>query len=323
MIKVYSGENLVCDELNENNLGLLKNAVWIDVLSPSTQEEKLLEKNLNIEIPTKRRRKSLEVSNRIYKHQDSLCMTAMMLSDMGCNHPEQHPVTFILTNTQLITIRSIEPRAFTFFVANRGDYDLTNAPSKMILLGLLEVITENLAGNMELVGEELDLVSQRIFDSQMTRRHSIAYYKIVIRKIGLQADLNNKLRESLITYNRLVAFWSEHLEENNETKLQLKNLTLLQDMKALGDYANFISTKINFLLDATLGLINIEQGVIIKIFSIAAVIFLPPTLIASVYGMNFKNMPELSWEWGYGYALVLMFLSAIVSYKFFKYKKWL
>jgi magnesium transporter len=141
--------------------------------------------------------------------------------------------------------------------------------------------------------------------------------------MGANADLNTKVCESLVTFNRLIPFFSQMAGSRiNDERLQRLG-TLGKDINSLSDHAIFLSSKVNFLLDATLGMVNIEQNNIIKIFSVAAVIFLPPTLVASIYGMNFHIMPELEWHYGYVYALGMILLAAWLPYKYFKHKKWL
>jgi magnesium transporter len=144
-----------------------------------------------------------------------------------------------------------------------------------------------------------------------------------MQEIGINGDLNTKVRESLLTFNRLVRFFSQNAPDKLDVEKKSRLLTLLNDITSLNNHADFLSTKVVFLLDATLGMIGIEQNNIIKIFSVEAVIFMPPTLIASIFGMNFHFIPELSWHYGYYYALVLMLISMVISYLFFKTKKWL
>lgn len=324
MMKAYiDGKQLVCHELKSKNLSLIKKAIWLDLISPTDQEEQIVEKMLGLNIPTQKEMSSIELSGRLYKQKDSLFMTAMMLANSTSPQPRHQPVTFIVTSNKLITIRYVEPQAFSLFVSNMANYDLAHNNANIMLLGLLEAIVDRFAENLAFVGGKLDDISQKIFNLvSLTKKHKSVNYTRVIKKIGLYADLNNKLRESIVTFNRLSSFFSQSIENIDDEK-KLRVGTIIKDINALSDYTSFISNKVNFLLDATLGLINIDQSNIIKIFTVAAVIFLPPTLIASIYGMNFKFMPELSWEWGYAFVIVLMLLSAIFSYKFFKYKKWL
>jgi magnesium transporter len=146
----------------------------------------------------------------------------------------------------------------------------------------------------------------------------------VLEQIGRKGDLTSHIRDSLVTLERLVGFLGHVAMQRKSGKdLRERLKTLSRDVRSLTDHSSFLSQKITFLLDATLGMINIEQNAIIKIFSVAAVVFLPPTLIASIYGMNFEEMPELDWLFGYPFAIALMILSAILPYLFFKRRGWL
>ena len=144
-----------------------------------------------------------------------------------------------------------------------------------------------------------------------------------IRKIGAKGDLIGMLRESLATISRLLSHYTGVTAEAPNKALRIKLSALGRDVYSLNDHAGFLSGKMNFLLDATLGMINLEQNQIIKIFSIAAVVFLPPTLVASVYGMNFRFMPELDWIYGYPVAITLMIVTGIIPLLYFKKKGWL
>ena len=170
----------------------------------------------------------------------------------------------------------------------------------------------------------MDAISREIFEHDQGEPSISRDYQEILKRIGRKGDLNSKSRESLVSIGRLLSFVTQKLDSrpvDPQVKAQLA--TIAHDAHALTDHASFLSNKINFLLDATLGMINIEQNAIIKIFSVAAVVFLPPTLIASIYGMNFRLMPELGWHLGYPLALVLMVISAILPWWYFKRRGWL
>ncbi|WED42305.1 magnesium transporter CorA family protein [Legionella cardiaca] len=326
MLTVYfNKKGLVSQKLKKKDLNLIKEALWIDLISPTKSEEKALAKAFNLNLPTREEMQSIALSSRLYKKNETLFMTATMIADSESRQPLHEPVTFILTQGKLITLRYIEPQAFPQFISEITKYDLEHDNANILFIELLEAIIDRLTDHLELVGNELDEVSKKIFgQGYLTKKASKINYQTVVRTIGLHADLNNKVRDSLITFSRLVRFFTQLIIETDpqeEKKIRIE--TIAKDIDALSDYAAFLASKVSFLLDATLGLISIDQSTIIKIFSVAAVIFLPPTLIASIYGMNFKFMPELSWKWGYLLAIIFMIFSAVFSYKFFKYKKWL
>jgi magnesium transporter len=188
----------------------------------------------------------------------------------------------------------------------------------------LDAIIDRAADILERIATEVDLVSRRIFERQAARDDPRQTYQAILRAIGRKGDLTSKVRESLVSIGRLVLFLAS---DASELKLQRDQRTLVRsmarDVTSLTDHASFLANKITFLLDATLGMVSLEQNNVIKIFSVVAVVFLPPTLVASIYGMNFKHMPELDWTFGYPLALLMMLGAAIFPYLFFKWKRWL
>ena len=189
-----------------------------------------------------------------------------------------------------------------------------------ILATLLEAIVDRLADVLERIGRDILDVSEGIFHplaNNASRRGRD--YQLILRKIGRKEELISNIQDSLISLQRLTGFFGNAvLKEDKSTGVRTRVKTVSRDVASLSDYASFLSQKVTFLLDATLGMINIEQNGIIKIFSVAAVVFLPPTLVASVYGMNFKVMPELGWHLGYPFALILMVISAVLPFLIFQ-----
>ncbi|MCR9191367.1 MAG: magnesium transporter CorA family protein [Gammaproteobacteria bacterium] len=299
----------------------LKEKVWLDLLEPTKTEKALVEKQLGIKIPTREDMREIELSSRLYHKKGAYFMTVTMLNQSDSSNPTLDPVTFILTDQQLITIRYIEPQAFNLFNLHAEKLKSQHRNPISLLIELLDAAVERLADTLELVGHRLDDYSDTIFRKEVrTKKHD---YKQLMLQIGPIGDLNTQTQESLITFNRVLTYLMQAVGSKLNKKKQVHIDAMAKDIRSLGDHANFLSGKINFLLDATLGLVNIEQNNIIKILSVAAVIFLPPTLLASIYGMNFHHMPELSWKYGYHFTLILEAASAWLPYKYFKYRKWL
>ncbi|MBA2649956.1 MAG: magnesium transporter CorA family protein [Legionella sp.] len=314
-------EPLIFTQSTEGSQETLKDSIWIDLYSPSTFEENSVEKLIGQNIPTREEMIEIESSSRLYRVNDILVMTAMIIAKSDSLDPQLDPVTFVLTDKQVITIRYVESHSFKLLTSQVKKIDIQNRTAIKILITMLDAIIDRLADILECVGSRLDHYSKTIL-----RPLAVAEkldYSQLIQQIGTNGDLNTKARESLVTFNRLISFFGQtaHSIIGEEEKLKLSSLS--NDILSLSDHANFLSTKINFLLDATLGLVNIEQNNIIKIFSVAAVIFLPPTLVASIYGMNFQIMPELSWKYGYLFAIGMILTAAWLPYKYFKYRKWL
>ncbi len=308
-------------EINNDNKQLLNDAVWIDIISPSREEDLIVEGMIKISIPTREEMAEIELSSRLYKDKGVLYMTASMIAQADSEEPKFDSVTFILTSSKLITIRYIEPTAFKLFSIQLQKLYFDTHNSEDVLIDLLDATIDRLADILELVGRRVDDHSKQIFRAKDNGNKPD--YLTLMQQIGVNGDLTTKTRESLMSFSRLLQFFSQFTASrlDNEDLARLK--ALINDVIALSDHADFLSNKIIFLLEATLGMIGIEQNNIIKIFSVAAVIFLPPTLIASIYGMNFHYMPELSWRFGYEFAVTLMIIAAFVPYKFFKRKKWL
>lgn len=324
MIIAYHQDTLQPLEIKKANAALLHEAIWIDMVSPNKSEEALLEKTLALNIPTREEMREIELSSRLYKNKDALFMTAPMIAQSTSRKPKHDAVTFVLTKQQLVTIRYIEPQAFRLFIAQLPHLEFNHKIAACLLIELLEATMDRLADILEIIGHHLEESSQVIFHpEQSIPPDEKPNYQRLIQHIGMNADLNSKARECLVGFGRLTMFFGQSAGAQIDNEGQLRLSILSKDISALSDHANFISSKVNFLLDATLGMINNEQNTIIKIFSVAAVIFLPPTLIASIYGMNFQYIPELNYKWGYLIALGLMILSALLPYWFFKRKKWL
>jgi magnesium transporter len=189
---------------------------------------------------------------------------------------------------------------------------------------LLDAVIDRAADILERAGADIDKISHDIFEPEGRRANRSITYQYIFKRIGRKGDLTSKVRESLVSIGRLVTFLSAVMEGVKWTKDMREQLkTMQRDVASLTDHASYLSNKITFVLDAMLGVVNLEQNNIIKLFSVMAVVLMPPTLIASIYGMNFKIMPELEWAHGYPYALVLMLAAAIVPYYIFKLKKWL
>lgn len=335
MITFYSpGQGAVDLPGPEQCAELTRKAVWIDLFAPTQEEETALEAALDIGIPTRQEMQAIELSSRLYKEKDVLFMTGTVLTRADSSNPESSAVTFILTPERLITLRYDDPFPFKAFRTRReaapGEYKFGDD----ILVGLIDAIVERVADILESVGASLDRISLEIFDAENNatapsgslrrRRRPQRDFVDILRRIGCNSDLISRTRESLVSFGRLLSFFREMHKDNPQAQDSLVHVkTVSGDLSSLSDHATFMSGKVSFLLDATLGMINNEQNVIIKILSVAAVVCGPPTLIAGVYGMNFVVFPELKWAFGYPFALALMLVSAVLPYAFFKHKGWL
>lgn len=301
-----------------------REAAWIDLLEPTREVEKELESHLGLELPTREEMEEIEVSSRLYQEGEALFLTAELPSATDEPGSKMGPVTFVLVNRILVTIRYHEPRPFRVFPARAARSAVAGEDGETIFLGLIETIVDRLADIIERAGRSVTPVSREIFQSSGERAANRRDYGHFLEVIGRAGDLISDIRDSITTLDRAVGFFSQHaLSRPDSDAVRSRLKTVTRDLHSISDHAGFLANKITFLLDATLGMVNIEQNAIIKIFSVAAVVFLPPTLIASIYGMNFDFMPELNWQLGYPFAIGLMIMSAILPYWFFKRKGWL
>ena len=309
---------------NVDLAGLPANAVWIDLKSPGPGEDEAVEKLVGIEIPTREDMQEIEISSRLYIENGARYMTATLMCATDSSSPRITPVTFILTDHRLVTVRYDEPKPFMLVAAKLGRSCAASITGDAVLLELLDGIIDRCADILERIGSDVDTVSSDIFEPSADRGHARKYSQILLT-IGRKGDLTSKVRESLVSIGRVISFLTVETDTagrwSKEQKAQLK--TLQRDVQSLTDHASYLSNKITFVLDAMLGVVNLEQNNIIKLFSVMAVVLMPPTLIASVYGMNFRAMPELDWPHGYPMALLMMLFAAVFPYLFFKWKKWL
>ncbi len=329
MLRIYKSQNsrLVHVDILDG-LASQEPVIWFDLFNPSSEETRLVEERLGIAIPTRDEMQEIELSDRLYQEDGAEFMTMTATAKLDSDYPAKVPVTFILKGTTLVTVRHADLKPFQIY-ANRimKPNGAVCETGELVMLGLLEAMIDRTADALERAGNDVDQISREVFrKSNASATKKTRDLQSLIEQIGQKGDLLTVIRESLVSIGRLVAYHVaiEGSTPRKAAKESRQRIKLVQrDAASLGDHALFLSNKINFLLDATLGLINLEQNQIIKIFSVAAVVFLPPTLVASIYGMNFEVMPELTWRFGYPYALMLMVASALLPYVYFKRRGWL
>lgn len=311
--------------------GLPDHIVWIDLDAPSREEEAMVERALSISVPTREDLKDIEPSSRLFVENGDVFMTASLVWKTETDFPDLTDVAFILTKNRLVTVRYGEPRSFKLFAASlkRGNpspdcvlTSETEGSAAHLLTRLFETIVDRTAEILEQEAARIDALSIQVFGGGKKRRPA-HYLEDRLVDVAGHHRLLSKARESLASLARVTTFLqSVPLVQGDDDARTLCH-TVSRDIQSLSEHVSFIAGNITFLLDASLGLINVEQNAIIKIFSIASVVFLPPTLVASIYGMNFQFMPETSWTFGYPMSLVAMLVSAIVPYYFFRWKGWL
>lgn len=319
MITSYVQSNNCLQPGDASQLG--QSPLWVDLLNPTLEEQRLVEKALGISLPTREEMQEIEATSRLYREEQAVFVTVPLLVAADSSVPTTAAVTFILIPGCTVTIRYATPRSFETFIARIQRPNSHQPTADGVLMGLMESIVDRLADVLEAIGTRLDQTSQAIFRGSSLGKKERPNHTKLLSTVGASGDLTSKVQESLLGLNRAVTFLGQSADDMLGKRTRMKMVT--RDIRSLTEHAVFLSGKVGFLLDATLGMINIEQNNIIKIFSVVAFVFLPPTLIASIYGMNFQSLPELHWDYGYYYALALMIISAITPYFFFKKRGWL
>ncbi|WP_288427745.1 magnesium/cobalt transporter CorA [uncultured Agrobacterium sp.] len=298
--------------------------VWIDLINPTREEEKHVEALLGTELPTREDLKDIEPSSRLYTEDNNVFMTASLVWKADSTDPQLTDVAFVLIGNRLVTIRYAEPKSFNLFIAaiTRVPHDMRSGAA--LLLKLLETIVDRTAEILENTVVGIDKVATGIFGGEArSKRKAPRYLEEKIAEIASFHRLVSKVRDSLTSLARVQSFLQATGLVQQDKEAKEMGRSIARDIQSLSEHASYISGNLTFLLDASLGIINVEQNAIIKIFSIASVVFLPPTLVASVYGMNFAHMPELQWSLGYPLAIFVMLISAIIPFIVFRWKGWL
>ncbi|MDI1302226.1 MAG: magnesium/cobalt transporter CorA [bacterium] len=289
--------------------------IWVDAIAPTEEEREWLRQAYSQELPSIDDIYEIEATSRFYENDFGLHICSYFLNYADENS-ENISAAFVFNGERLFTLRDEELAAFRLFRlrARKGLITLTN--SKSIMLGLFETKVENLADIVERIAADLEKTSRQVLgNAEQDDMES------VLTMLARQEDTNGKVRISMMDLQRMLYLLLRSGILNAEQSERLRDI--IRDSESLIASTSFLFDKIKFLLDTTLGFINVNQNKIIKIFSVASVAFLPPTMIASVYGMNFDLMPELHWHLGYPWALLLMLASALAPYYWFRKKKWL
>jgi magnesium transporter len=303
---------------------LPENTLWIDLIEATRTEERIVEAFLGIEIPTREEMQDIEPSEILYRENNARYMTARILCHSETEQPRLVNVTFILTDRALVTVRYDEPRSFSMFASRALKPGGCGHQPEAVLDGLLETVIDRAAEILAKMGDGIDKLSRTIFDNERTGTRRAATFRVALRDLGRKGDIISNVRESMVSVERLLLFLSASMPRPQKASgFQAEWRTAIRDVQSLEEHATFLANKVQFLLDATLGFVTIEQNDIIKLFSVVSVVFMPPTLIASIYGMNFAHMPELQWTVGYPMALIIMVMAAILPYAFFRWKRWL
>jgi magnesium transporter len=304
--------------------GPLEAAIWLDLLNPTPEEAVEVEGATGFAIPSRDALSEIETSSRLRVHNHTLYLSTPILARGDTPEAELTPMGFILSAKVLVTVRFAETRAVD---AARVEFEKITEPSSACIFVLLqEAFVDRVADLLETAGAELDALSHKIFRTaaregkRATKTNT--RLRLTLVAVGRLGDRLGKIRGSLLGVARIAPFSSEVGREWIGPEFQTRLAAVKADVMSLADYETHLEGKNQFLLDAVLGFISTEQNDLFKILTIVSVVGVPPTLIASIYGMNFAIIPELHWNLGYPYALAMIVLSAVVPMAWFKWKGW-
>ncbi|OGB04119.1 MAG: magnesium and cobalt transport protein CorA [Burkholderiales bacterium RIFCSPHIGHO2_12_FULL_63_20] len=290
--------------------------VWVDLEDPSPEEKSWIAVKFGLVIPADIIDDDLEESARFYEEDGAIHIRSDFLIDDD-EAPRNVRVAFILHENVLFSVHREDLPVFRLLRMRARRIPALIEDAKDVLLKLYDADAEYSADTLEGIYDDLEKVSRRVLKSEVNDQAAGE----ALAAIARQEDLNGRIRRNVMDTRRAVSFMMRARMLNADQFEEARQI--LRDIDSLDSHTAFLFDKINFLMDATVGFININQNKIIKIFSVASVALLPPTLIASIYGMNFQYMPELSQKWGYPFALGLMVLSIVTPFWYFRRKGWL
>ena len=296
-------------------------AAWLDLLNPPPEEETLAAQVTGLRIPTRAQLDEIESSSRLFMEDDAVYLSTPLVRKT----PDDFfvsPVGFVLMHDRILTIRFTGFSAFDVVARQVAGQGALGANEAAILL--LEAIVDRLADILEHLGQALDGMSRDVFQSEEPgQAQAGTLLRNMLRRVGRSGDLGSSVRDSLLGLERISIFLGENKRHDLSEHLQARLGTVERDIRSLNDFVSQTANKVQFLLDATLGFISIEQNNGMKILTVVSFIGVAPTLVAGIYGMNFHDIPELNWKYGYWYSLILMAATVILPLIWFWRRGWL
>jgi magnesium transporter len=300
--------------------------IWMDLLNPTKEEKDFVESRARVRIPSIEALSEIESSSRLIFEHETIYLSTPVVAHADTADPFLSSLGLILTRRVLITVRFEELSVFDSVVGLvRSQETLRN--STEVFAALLEALVDRGADVLERLGAELDKVSRTVFRGDPARRqHTVrsnTALRRVLSQVGATGDRLSIARDALLGLSRIAPFVLGLGHEWIVPEFEARLTAVSKDIASLNDYEGHVSNKVQFLLDAILGFITIEQNDLFKVLTVVSVIGIPPTVVAGIYGMNFKVMPELSWQWGYPFGLALIVLSALAPFLWFKWRGWI
>ena len=323
MIRLYDAHGVCLETPRDTGASLPETVCWIDLVHPTGPEEAQVERLIGVEVPSRDELRDIEPSSRPYIENGAAYLTASVVWKSDTDFAEIADIGFVLAGGRLVTIRYAEPKAFAIFASNTAR-EFVGHDGRDVLTRLIEAMIDRCAEVLENRSRRIDALSMEVF-SRGSINNPEAVTRDLEATLGVIAGHQRtiaKVRESLMSLARVDGFLQTMPEISGDKTLKQRCRAMAGDIQSLSEHADFISENITFLLDASLGLISVQQNQVMKVLSVAAMVFLPPTFIGTVYGMNFQDMPELSQPWAYPIALAVMAASALGPYLWFKRKGW-
>jgi len=300
----------------------LSNAAWVDLVDPSSTEIAAFEKAFGLHVPSKDELSEIETTSRLRVEHGALYMTTPLIIASGDEPWIPAPTGFVLSKTFLLTVRFT---GSTIFDAVTKELSAERFEPALAYVCILEELVDHMADLLEATSRDLDEASHVIFRHDNVRRLSreTALLRQLLLRTGRTSERMARINYTLVCLDRMAKFTIERgrewVAQNQVSRLQ----SISADIASLLQYTEGVVNRIQLLQDAATGIINVAQNEVMKILTIASVAGIPPVLIAGIYGMNFKNMPELNWVWGYPYALALIVVTTLIPLIWFKWKDWI
>lgn len=298
-------------------------AIWLDLCDATDDERAAVERATGLRIPDKSAVSEIETTSRVYTEKDALYLSTPLPASPNASQPLS-AVGFVLARGVLISVRFSDNPVFDSLFQNTQAVPRSPCDA---FLRILEALVDRAADTLEHCSSELDGLSQRAFHAERVRRHAVKTasekLRATLRKLGQIGDHISQIRDTLLGFGRIAAFVCETGGTLVGADERPRLLAIRADIGSLNDYQQHLSGKVQFLLDATLGFISIEQNDVVKALTIVSVVGVPPVLVAGVYGMNFMHMPELHWVFGYPFALGLMLITGLLPLVWFRWRGWM
>jgi magnesium transporter len=301
----------------------LHQAVWIDLKSPDQDEIRAVGEATGLPMPTRDEISAIEASSRLQRRGGALYLSTPLIVP-GEAGPRLSPAGFVLGPDRLITLRFDDFAAFDA-ASGHAIEDGEDITGLGVFACVFESIIDGLADGLEQAAADLDQVSRGIFHPKSRRRRggkAELFQRQILSKVGRIGERLSQTRDVLLGVGRIVPFVLEVRQEADAGAVAARLKAVRQDIASLNDYEAHLANKVQFLLDAVLGFITISQNDIFKVLTVASIVGIPPTLMAGIYGMNFKNMPELTWTLGYPFGWLMIIISALIPLAWFKWKGW-